>query len=111
MFLILVCFFLVFKVRYLVFFVYFSGDIICFFIVFNCVYLGYYYGYLMSIGKFIVDCDGVYVFLYNIEVVGFVVNIVLVVNGNVKVEIRFDGCYMGYDDMFVVIVLELVFGD
>lgn len=81
------------------------------FVIFDKIYFSYYYGYLVRIGVFMVDWDGVYLFFYNIEVYREIVRIILWVNGVEKLEIRFDGCYFIYDDIFVVIVLELFVND
>lgn len=103
--------FVVNKMIYFLFFVYFYFDFLRIFIVFSWIYFSYYYGYLGSIGIFMVDWDGIYIFFYNIEVNWGLVWIDLRVNGVEKFEMRFDGCYFGYDDIFVLVVLELLFND
>lgn len=108
---VLICSFLVSKVRYPAFLAHLSGDTTRSPIVFNRVHSGYHHGYSTSTGKFTADRDGVYVFLHNIEAAGSVVNTALAVNGNVKVETRSDGRHTGYDDTSAVTVLGLASGD
>lgn len=104
-------FFVVIKLKYLVFLVDMFLSFLKIFVIFDNIYFGYYYGYLESMGVYMVDWDGIYLFFYNIEVNGEKVIIILRVNGVIKFEMRFDGCYFEYDDIFVVIVLELFLND
>lgn len=76
-------------------------------VIFNHIHNVYYHGYSKSAGTFTADRDGIYLFLYNIEVQGGLVRTALGVNGVDKFETRSDGRHSGYDDTSATAVLEL----